>query len=190
MLVFVRIIPTIGKRPLLRPMRRPWKERMVEPDATTLRAPSHRRARHRGSITTPTGGRDLMDMGTVPPFLPENADSHVVTKVTYLGPRESPFRIRGRNHPDRPGVLRTHRAVLHQEVVSVRLPPGGSPAGPVVTLVSHAHHDHLDYPSLKRVGRTRPVVVPRGLATPMRWRGFTDVRVLRPGKSSRSEGGR
>jgi L-ascorbate metabolism protein UlaG (beta-lactamase superfamily) len=46
-------------------------------------------------------------------------------------------------------------------------------------LVSHAHHDHLDYPSLRRVGRTHPVVVPWGLATPMRWHGFPNVRTLR-----------
>src|SRR5271157_4643951 len=43
-------------------------------------------------------------------------------------------------------------------------------------LISHAHHDHLDYRSLARIGRTRPLVVPWGLVTPMRWRGFTDVR--------------
>ncbi|MGD0249974.1 MAG: MBL fold metallo-hydrolase [Thermoplasmata archaeon] len=47
-------------------------------------------------------------------------------------------------------------------------------------LVSHAHHDHLDYPSLKRFGQTHPIVVPWGLAAAMRWRGFTNVRVLRP----------
>ena len=52
--------------------------------------------------------------------------------------------------------------------------------GSVMVVVSHAHHDHLDYRSLMRVGRTPPVVVPWGLAVPMRWRGFTDVRVLRP----------
>jgi L-ascorbate metabolism protein UlaG (beta-lactamase superfamily) len=49
-------------------------------------------------------------------------------------------------------------------------------------LVSHAHHDHLDYPSLRRFGRDRPVVVPWGVAGPMRWRGFTDVRTVRLGE--------
>jgi L-ascorbate metabolism protein UlaG (beta-lactamase superfamily) len=47
-------------------------------------------------------------------------------------------------------------------------------------LISHAHHDHLDYRSLEHFDRTRPVVVPWGLATPLRWRGFADVEVLRP----------
>jgi len=47
-------------------------------------------------------------------------------------------------------------------------------------LISHAHHDHLDYRSLKRVGRAHPVVVPWGLVAPMRMRGFTQVRALRP----------
>jgi L-ascorbate metabolism protein UlaG (beta-lactamase superfamily) len=31
-----------------------------------------------------------------------------------------------------------------------------------VVLVSHAHHDHLDRPSLRRVGRNATVIVPRG----------------------------
>lgn len=52
--------------------------------------------------------------------------------------------------------------------------------GVVAVLVSHAHHDHLDYPSLARVGPSHPVVVPWGLSTTLRWRGFTEVRVLRP----------
>src|SRR5208282_2198988 len=35
------------------------------------------------------------------------------------------------------------------------------------------------YPSLQRVGRNNLVVVPWGLVTAMRWRGFSEVRVLR-----------
>jgi len=47
-------------------------------------------------------------------------------------------------------------------------------------LISHAHHDHLDYRSLARVGRAHPIIVPWGVDTSLRWRGYTDVRVLRP----------
>ncbi|MCI4339576.1 MAG: MBL fold metallo-hydrolase [Thermoplasmata archaeon] len=60
--------------------------------------------------------------------------------------------------------------------------------GVVGILISHAHHDHLDYRSLHRLGRTPPVVVPWGLAPYLRWHGFTDVRVVRPWEE-RSLGG-
>jgi L-ascorbate metabolism protein UlaG (beta-lactamase superfamily) len=42
-------------------------------------------------------------------------------------------------------------------------------------LVSHAHWDHLDVPSLERVGQQVRVVVPRGLGRLPRKRGFADV---------------
>jgi len=51
-------------------------------------------------------------------------------------------------------------------------------------LISHPHHDHLDYRSLRRVRPTPPIVVPWGVATPLGWRGFHDVRVLRPWEST------
>lgn len=50
-------------------------------------------------------------------------------------------------------------------------------------LISHAHHDHLDYDSLRRFGHHVPIVVPWGVAIPLRLRGYRDVRVLRPGGS-------
>lgn len=42
-------------------------------------------------------------------------------------------------------------------------------------LVSHAHYDHLDLPSLERLGRTLPVVVPRGLGELLRRKSFAHV---------------
>lgn len=42
-------------------------------------------------------------------------------------------------------------------------------------LVSHAHYDHLDLPSLERLGRSLPVVVPQGLGGLLRRRRFEHV---------------
>ena len=42
-------------------------------------------------------------------------------------------------------------------------------------LVSHVHYDHLDLPSLGRLGRSIPVVVPRGAGALLRHRGFEHV---------------
>jgi L-ascorbate metabolism protein UlaG (beta-lactamase superfamily) len=42
-------------------------------------------------------------------------------------------------------------------------------------LVSHGHYDHLDLPSLERLGKKIPVVVPRGLGGLLRKRRFESV---------------
>ncbi len=42
-------------------------------------------------------------------------------------------------------------------------------------LVSHAHHDHLDLLSLRRLGRTIPIVVPLGTRGMLARRGFSRV---------------
>jgi len=45
-------------------------------------------------------------------------------------------------------------------------------------LISHVHHDHLDPPSLRLLGRDTPIVVPRGAGAWPRDRGFTTVTEL------------
>jgi L-ascorbate metabolism protein UlaG (beta-lactamase superfamily) len=49
-------------------------------------------------------------------------------------------------------------------------------------LISHLHHDHLDFPSLKRFDRTTRIVVPAGAARTIRRRGFTEVAELAAGE--------
>jgi L-ascorbate metabolism protein UlaG (beta-lactamase superfamily) len=52
-------------------------------------------------------------------------------------------------------------------------------------LVSHAHYDHLDVPSLRRLGRSLPLVVPRGAARMLRRHGFEQVVELESGAETR-----
>jgi L-ascorbate metabolism protein UlaG (beta-lactamase superfamily) len=122
---------------------------------------------------------DRVAMRTDSQFIPEKSDSVAPTKVTYLGHASLLFESRGETILTDPVFSeRIGRYFTKRASPSVFRPE--DLRGAVGILVSHAHHDHLDYPSLERVGRTHPVVVPWGLAAPMRWRGFTDVRVLRP----------
>lgn len=64
-------------------------------------------------------------------------------------------------------------------------PPAGVERGIDAVLISHLHPDHLDFPSLKRVGRDVEVIVPAGGAWLLRRRGFGRVTELRPGESAR-----
>jgi L-ascorbate metabolism protein UlaG (beta-lactamase superfamily) len=59
----------------------------------------------------------------------------------------------------------------------------GSWAGADLVLISHLHSDHLHLPSLRRLGRGTPVVVPRGAGRWLRRKGFTAVEELSPGES-------
>jgi L-ascorbate metabolism protein UlaG (beta-lactamase superfamily) len=55
-------------------------------------------------------------------------------------------------------------------------------------LVSHLHYDHLDYPSLERLGRSVPVVVPRGAGRLLRRRRFEQVVEVETGEEVRIGG--
>jgi L-ascorbate metabolism protein UlaG (beta-lactamase superfamily) len=50
-------------------------------------------------------------------------------------------------------------------------------------LISHLHHDHLDFPSLRRLGAVR-VLAPPGGGEFIRRRGFADVTELAPGQTA------
>jgi L-ascorbate metabolism protein UlaG (beta-lactamase superfamily) len=56
-------------------------------------------------------------------------------------------------------------------------------AGVDLVLISHLHGDHLHLPSLRRLGRSTPVVVPRGAGRWLRGKGFSAVEELGPGET-------
>ena len=59
----------------------------------------------------------------------------------------------------------------------------GSWSGVDLVVVSHLHGDHLHLPSLRRLGTSTPVVVPRGAGRWLTRKGFTAVEELAPGAS-------
>jgi L-ascorbate metabolism protein UlaG (beta-lactamase superfamily) len=101
------------------------------------------------------------------------------TKVTYLGHASLLIESGGQAiltdpvYSNRIGRFFTKRTRPSQFVPE-------SLASLAGVLISHGHHDHLDYPSLAGIGRNHPIVVPWGLAVPIQLRGFSDVRVVRP----------
>lgn len=80
------------------------------------------------------------------------------------------------------------RAIVTDPVWSERLGPGIrrnvapglslEDAAPDVVLVSHNHRDHLDAPSIERIGARAVYVVPEGLGSFFARRGARDVREL------------
>lgn len=61
--------------------------------------------------------------------------------------------------------------------------PRGVQRGVDAVLVSHGHYDHLDLPSLEKLGRSVPVVVPRGLGGLLRKRRFESVLEVAAGET-------
>jgi L-ascorbate metabolism protein UlaG (beta-lactamase superfamily) len=73
----------------------------------------------------------------------------------------------------RMGHLRRRRGRVDPEVLR----------GIDTILVSHAHYDHLDIPSLERLGRVTPIVVPRGVGALVRRRSFAHVMEIDEGET-------
>lgn len=74
-------------------------------------------------------------------------------------------------------LLRNRVAHLHR---AVRV-DAGALRGIDAVLISHLHYDHLDLPSLQRLGRDVPLVVPRGAGSLLRRKGrFANVVEVSP----------
>ncbi|HEX6508311.1 MAG TPA: MBL fold metallo-hydrolase [Chloroflexota bacterium] len=78
-------------------------------------------------------------------------------------------------------VLRDRTAHLRRHSSS----PDPSIYGNVdAVLISHLHLDHCDFPSLRRLGMHRRLLVPEGAGRAFRRRGFRDTEELAPGDST------
>jgi L-ascorbate metabolism protein UlaG (beta-lactamase superfamily) len=77
-------------------------------------------------------------------------------------------------------VLRSRIGPLRREAL---VPAGGSPGAPDLVLISHLHRDHVDLPSLRRLGRLTRLVCPAGTGRFFAKQGFTAVEELVPGRS-------
>jgi L-ascorbate metabolism protein UlaG (beta-lactamase superfamily) len=98
-------------------------------------------------------------------------------RITYVGHATVLVELDGVRILTDP-VLRDR--ILHLRRIAPPVAPE-STRGIDAVVVSHAHWDHLDLPSLDRVGRQVRLAVPRGTGALLRRRGFADVVELEPG---------
>jgi L-ascorbate metabolism protein UlaG (beta-lactamase superfamily) len=88
-------------------------------------------------------------------------------------------------HVDLDGVRLLTDPVLRNRVAHLRRTARVSHRalrGVDAVLISHAHYDHLDLPSLEKLGKKLPVVVPRGLGGLLRKRRFESVVEIEVGE--------
>ncbi len=82
------------------------------------------------------------------------------------------------------GVRLLTDPVLRRRVAHLRrtAPPISTDLGRLdAVLISHAHYDHLDLPSLERLGRSTTIAAPKGVGRTLRRRGFEHVVELLEG---------
>jgi L-ascorbate metabolism protein UlaG (beta-lactamase superfamily) len=115
-----------------------------------------------------TGGVITADTGAVPP-----------PRLHFLGHSTVRAELGG-------------KTVLTDPLLTVRLGPlrrvvpplaPSAWAGVDLVVVSHLHNDHLHLASLRLLGRSTPIVVPRGAGRWLTRHGFTAVEELGPGDS-------
>jgi L-ascorbate metabolism protein UlaG (beta-lactamase superfamily) len=67
-------------------------------------------------------------------------------------------------------------------------PPSDLPAVPDLVLISHLHRDHLDVPSLRRLSRGTPLLVPRGATRWAKRGGADEIREIGVGETTTAGG--
>ena len=101
-----------------------------------------------------------------------------MASVLYVGHATTLIEIDGVRLLTDP-LLRRHVGHLQRLVpLGEDLPP------PDAVLLSHQHGDHLDLPSLRRLGQSMLLLVPRGAGWTLRRQGFRRVVELSPGEST------
>ena len=100
--------------------------------------------------------------------------------VTYIGHSTLLVEMDGTRILTDP-LLRDRLAHLHRHA-----PPPKTEwlESPDAILISHLHLDHLDIPSLLRLGKDRHLIVPVGAGAVLRRRGFVWVDELKPGDTT------
>jgi L-ascorbate metabolism protein UlaG (beta-lactamase superfamily) len=93
-----------------------------------------------------------------------------VTSITWLGHSSVVVDMDGARLVTDPVLRRRVAHLTREAAVPV------SDVGPLdAVLVSHVHRDHLDLPSLSKLGRSLQVIVPLNEGDLLRRRGFTNV---------------
>lgn len=118
-------------------------------------------------------------LGTV--RTPANTGAVTSPELHFLGHSTVRVELAGRTVLTDPLLART--VGLLRRVVP--LPDPATWAGVDVVLISHLHGDHLHLPSLRTVGPSTRIVVPRGAGAWLRGRGFPRVDELSAGERIR-----
>src|SRR4051812_45437952 len=107
------------------------------------------------------------------------AGATATARVTWLGHATVLLELGGATLLTDP-VLRQRLVHLRRHAAAPTVPRDVD-----AVLVSHAHHDHLDLPSLRRLGAAPTVVVPRGAARALRRVPMRRVVEINPGEEHR-----